>query len=902
MTVIASGASVDLAPRNDPSSQRDVATLLADRPLKAPPVSTAYALAMALVAVWFTFIPLLYLALLAFLAYLAIWHVRQTIITFDDGPFFVFHAPMAFLGGLLLLFLIKPVFFRRKPGETAALTLDESSEPRLFEHVRALCQAMGAPMPSRIEVDCEANAHARLRRGLASLHRRDLVLRIGLPLVEQLTLRQFSGVLAHEFGHFNQHGGMRGSLLVRSLTQFFARIVFQRDTLDRALLHLRSSPQGFRKSLYWVMVGPIESARGVLWLMLLAGEAAACRLLRRMEFDADAMETQVAGADDFAVTSRKLFFLAVGAQFAHSDLADSWREKRLADNLPRLICCNGDELAARRPELLSKLESRKTGWLDTHPSHVDRIQNARQLGSAGLLPEGGLSTALFSNFNDLCRRATTAVYERRINEGFSEAKLVPAETYADERWEQRTQIRRLRQYFQAPIHPSRPCIPASNACQSIADVAQGIAQLRALRKSLLSLHEAASVAARSFAKNSSAIAIAQAKLAIFDDCLPTTRVNAARDQANRQLKRAWSAQEKAEGAYGLFRSAASDRLTTTLRLIHTDGAAPRAGGGEEYVIAQRRRTAQFVQVCHSLEPWASRVEEMSLGATKIRLLCQSPYFKSRPGGLLTEVGQLTNSCFRNLCLMKKALDPVMDPLADGPEPRSLGRIFIPSIPEPNDPLEIHNTVFRMADLFTETLCKILAELAKVAADFEEAMGLDPLPDPQVEQIEAEAENRRASRWYWLSYSARSAGGLLMFGVLVYYSILPPVIPAMPWQSDGPPGGYQPNAWRAPFVPQRMPASSPYSPTAPVYPHNAYPPGTPQPTRYQPGQHGGHNGTGGPTHPWWVPSPRPSGPSRSPGGGGWGGGGGGWGGGGGGGWGGGGGGRGGGGGGGGGGHR
>jgi hypothetical protein len=45
--------------------------------------------------------------------------------------------------------------------------------------------------------------------------KKDLVLTIGLPLVAGLSVREFGGVLAHEFGHFAQGGGMRLTALVR---------------------------------------------------------------------------------------------------------------------------------------------------------------------------------------------------------------------------------------------------------------------------------------------------------------------------------------------------------------------------------------------------------------------------------------------------------------------------------------------------------------------------------------------------------------------------------------------------------------------------------------------------------------------------------------------------------------
>ena len=94
-----------------------------------------------------------------------------------------------------------------------------------------VCSSVGAPTPSRIEVDCEVNASARLASGPLTPSR-DLVLTIGLPLVTGLDLKQFAGVLAHEFGHFSQGAGMRLSYLIRSINMWFARVVYERDEWD----------------------------------------------------------------------------------------------------------------------------------------------------------------------------------------------------------------------------------------------------------------------------------------------------------------------------------------------------------------------------------------------------------------------------------------------------------------------------------------------------------------------------------------------------------------------------------------------------------------------------------------------------------------------------------------------
>ena len=76
---------------------------------------------------------------------------------------------------------------------------------------------------------------ASLTHGLWSLFSRNLTLTIGLPLAGGLSMRQLGGVLAHEFGHFAQGAGMKTTYVVRVVSFWFARVVYERDRFDAAL-------------------------------------------------------------------------------------------------------------------------------------------------------------------------------------------------------------------------------------------------------------------------------------------------------------------------------------------------------------------------------------------------------------------------------------------------------------------------------------------------------------------------------------------------------------------------------------------------------------------------------------------------------------------------------------------
>src|SRR5688572_6891859 len=137
------------APSASPTALPDHRHVLAALDVSVPTVKppAAYGLFMGVLAVCLVLLPVLYLGLVAFLGWLVVWHLFQAYGSFSQGPYFVFHLPMAFLGGLLLLFLVKPVFFRRRGGDDGVLPLDPKHEPLLFAFVAGLCAATGSKAP-----------------------------------------------------------------------------------------------------------------------------------------------------------------------------------------------------------------------------------------------------------------------------------------------------------------------------------------------------------------------------------------------------------------------------------------------------------------------------------------------------------------------------------------------------------------------------------------------------------------------------------------------------------------------------------------------------------------------------------------------------------------------------------
>ena len=126
----------------------------------------------------------------------------------------------------------------RSPGECGTLPVANARRRTAVVRVcRADMRCGWGGRPRRIDVDCQVNASASFRRGLWSMIvGNDLVLTIGLPSTAGISVEQFASMLAHEFGHFSQGMGMRMSFLVRTISFWFTRVVYDRDQWDQRLV------------------------------------------------------------------------------------------------------------------------------------------------------------------------------------------------------------------------------------------------------------------------------------------------------------------------------------------------------------------------------------------------------------------------------------------------------------------------------------------------------------------------------------------------------------------------------------------------------------------------------------------------------------------------------------------
>ncbi len=393
------------------------------------PLGPLYQLGATLNALAMLLLPGLYLAMVGGIGWLVYQHATE-----DTGMLegtgnsrdqvFGYIVPIV-VGSIAVVFLIKPLFARRAK-QPPALEITREQQPRLFAFIDEICALVRAPRPRRVVLDMQVNASAGFSRKFGSLLRRDLTLTIGLPLTAGLSMREFGGVLAHEFGHFAQGAGMRLTYVICSLNAWFARLVYERDSWDD-FLRAASSRIDIRIGIiFYLARAMVWLTRKILWVFMWVGHGLSCFMLRQMEFDADHYETQIAGSDAFATTSQVIRVIGVARQRAMSLQQESFSSGRLVDDLPGLIKLETQRVTEDVRKAMNEAAGKsKTGWFDTHPSDSDRLQAAERAKAVGVLKGEGAATEIFENFTLVAQQVTAAYYEHDCGIDLKKVKMLP---------------------------------------------------------------------------------------------------------------------------------------------------------------------------------------------------------------------------------------------------------------------------------------------------------------------------------------------------------------------------------------------------------------------------------------------------------------------------------------------
>lgn len=687
-------------------------------------------------------LPLIYLALIGAVGYAVYWHAitNTGLLTSDLGAtrtsgkarlfaVLLYLAPMA-IGVILVIFMFKPLLSRpqKRRGPRA---LSREKEPLLFAFVDRLCDAVHAPRPKRIDVDLQVNASASFRSGMLSMLGSDLVLTIGMPLLAGLNMRQLAGVLSHEFGHFSQGAGMRTTYVVRTISHWFSRVVYERDDWDEKLTELS---HGIDLRVGWILFlarGFVWLTRRVLWCLMVVGNAVAGFMLRQMEFDADRHAARFSGSDVFSEMLDALPLIGYADQQSWNQLGSFYREGRLVDNLPQLTATNSQSLPDEIQEYFkARTATTKTGLFDTHPADGDRVTSAEREKAPGIFRLTYPAAFLFRNFPALCQATTLDLYKELFGKKFDPATMASVDDLIAHQKAEQDDHTALRRFLQGNITFHRPLRPSAQRVVTPADVDGQVEQLRKLRDQIektfpevAGRFEAAKKAQSQLTDANRAHPLLKAGLTIskeaFDiDLSSRQRVDSVREVAREAL-------EQTDAALTKFESIAASRLETALSLLRCREIADRIPDADQLEKRSRRLLATADALGSQIDAAIRCLNHQAVIACCGQVLSEDSD-NVKAGNLLNSQAQELTLAIRGIhrTLLNEAY-----PFEHAKGSITIAEYFLEDLPQEGDV----GGYYAASDEVTGTLLPLysrtLGNLCGIAEKVEEAIGLPALPDP-----------------------------------------------------------------------------------------------------------------------------------------------------------------------------
>jgi len=423
--------------------------------------SLGYMLGLLLSLIAVLMLPLIYIALIGLAAWGMLLYAMQAgtwlgVRSIAPHLFLLkavlFIAPLV-AGGIIILLMLKPLF-ARPSRRVSPYALERSQEPGLFLLVEQVADAIGAPVPKRIELIAEPNASASFRRGVLSFLGSDLTLQIGMSLVMCMDTRQIAGIIAHELGHFTQRFAMRSRYLIDIVNAWFARVAYQRDAWDDHI-------DGMLDSGYmpYVIIGLMSQlgvflCRKILFVFMLLGRAVTCFTMRRMEYNADLSEMRLVGSDVFEATSTRLEEIGVAFSFTLNELSALSASGKLPNDLPALTRSQLLVMPTGLKAALAAVREHTRGRLfDTHPPTRLRIEHARTQAAEGIFHLDVPAERLLANPSVLAQWTTVRLYREGYGLDVGLDDLAPVEDVVQRRTRQHTAREAAHKWLPAIDHP-----------------------------------------------------------------------------------------------------------------------------------------------------------------------------------------------------------------------------------------------------------------------------------------------------------------------------------------------------------------------------------------------------------------------------------------------------------------
>jgi len=328
------------------------------------------------------------------------------------------------IGLLILFFMVKFIFAKNTTDRSNLLEIKREEEPKLFAFVEDIVNETGTDFPKKIYISSEVNASVFYDSSFWSMFlpvKKNL--HLGVGLMNTVTVDEFKGIVAHEFGHFSQRSMKVGSY-VYNVNYILHNMLYDNASYD-AIIGKWANLSGYFSLA--AVVG-VKIISGIQWVLKQVYEVVNLNYLalsREMEFHADEVAANVAGSQALATSLVRMDLAAHAYNNTLNFYSTLIKENKKPDNIfPQMgfiLSYWGNEFklpvanGLPQPTLTSKTRFNKSKlsfddqW-SSHPSDKDRIKKLDELNIPVKAANTSIATVLFADAEKTEQRVTSRLF------------------------------------------------------------------------------------------------------------------------------------------------------------------------------------------------------------------------------------------------------------------------------------------------------------------------------------------------------------------------------------------------------------------------------------------------------------------------------------------------------------
>ena len=173
--------------------------------------------------------------------------------------------------------------------------------PKLFQFFESLSEYIGCKKPNEFYVTNETNISITFVDGIAGMFSGKTALLIGMPLVAGMSLQQFSGMVAREYGHFAQGRAVYIRFTINAINKWLYARAYKKDKIDEKIESYLKDHEvmTFLSIICQIVKFGFRLPRWIFQFLYKISLRCSYDLSRKFEFDADRYEVNVTGSSVF---------------------------------------------------------------------------------------------------------------------------------------------------------------------------------------------------------------------------------------------------------------------------------------------------------------------------------------------------------------------------------------------------------------------------------------------------------------------------------------------------------------------------------------------------------------------------------------------------------------------------